>query len=198
MAKKAIITILLAIVIASLLYIASQQQTQIIYTQPVEKPQKTEQKSPIAQPIERGEPTPKAELPKPGIEAEKIYPESVEFWVNEIQVPQSSQYETGNFIPLKENRLKTFAGIIGPYAEDPRDYITVKLCAELRDYDIAPVCEIMPLSYKNNYVTFARGYASDEYIGGLAARDYTAYYNVYAGDTQIAVSNKAVIRTVSD
>ena len=43
----------------------------------------------------------------------------------------------------------------------------------------------------------SHSYQFDEYIGGMAARDYLAYYTVYSGDAVIAESNKAVIRTIS-
>ena len=60
------------------------------------------------------------------------------------------------------------------------------------------MCETVPTIFRNGEVSFARGYQFDEFIGGLAAKDYIAYFKVYAGDTVVAASNEAVIRTVTD
>ncbi len=112
-------------------------------------------------------------------------------------MPESTTYEEGlNFIPIKDDQLKTFAGSFGPYFEDVTPYLKVVLCAQLYKVTAAPACEIVPLVYKEKYVSFARGYQSDEYIGGFAAKDYVAWYDVYVASTLVATSNRAVIRTV--
>jgi len=198
-----IITVLLAAVVVILLYIASQPQT--ITSQPNPAPviitPLPETPTPRATPIERGTPTPRApETPTPpsGVAFEKIFPTEVTFYVNDIFVPPTSTYEGGNYIPLKKSAIKTFAGSFGPYFDDPTPNLRVVLCEELRDIPAAPACDTASLLYRDNYVHFARGYQFDEYIGAMAAKDYTAYYTVSVGNTTVANSNRAYIRTVSD
>ncbi len=203
MAKTAIITILLIVAIVLLVYIAVRPQTTIITT-PVPQPAPivVQPQTPRAPVIEVGVPTPKApatKQPTAGIEMEKVLPQQVDFYVNDIRVPESTTYEQGlNFIPIKKSNIKTFAGSFGPYFEDPTPHMKVVLCAEYYKVAAAPACEVVQLNYQNKYVTFARGYQFDEYIGGMAAKDYAAYYTIYAGEAPIGYSNKAIIRTVSD
>jgi hypothetical protein len=199
MAKTAIITILLICVVVLLVYIAAKPAT--IMTTPVPTPIPTQQPlTPRAPQIEVGVPTPKApvtKIPQAGIEIEKVIPQQVDFYVNDIRVPPSTTYAEGlNFIPIKQNDIKTFAGSFGPYFEDPTAHMKVVLCAELYKVAAAPACEVVPLVFQDKYVTFARGYQFDEYIGGMAAKDYVAYYTIYAGEPAVGYSNKAVIRTV--
>ncbi len=200
MGKTIIISIGLIVIIVLLVIIAAKQPT--IITTPSEQQIIIEQPTPRAQDLERGEPTPKAEeiTPLPaGVDIQKVYPQQLNFYVNDIRVPTSTTYAEGlNFIPIKEHDIKTFAGSFGPYFEDPTQELRVVMCAEYYKVVAAPACERVPILYRDNYVSFARGYQSDEYIGGMAAKDYVAYYDVYAGDTAIAHSNKAVIRTVKD
>jgi len=92
-----------------------------------------------------------------------------------------------------------FAGSFGPYQIDPRPSIKVQLCAE--NYNVpqpSPNCQPVELTYSQGTVAFAVGLKYDEYIGGMAAKDYLAYYVVYSGDAKVAESEKAVIRTVKD
>jgi hypothetical protein len=206
MAKKSKITKLLTgiiltiiIVLATLFVVFIFTEKQTTYTTP-EQPI-IEQPTPIAPQEQRGTPTPKAPEIKPttpGIPIE-LKPQETTFWVNQIQVPPYTTYEEGlNYIPIKQSQLKTFAGSIGPYQTDPTQQVKIILCAQLSTAMAAPACENVPIIFKENYVSFARGYQDDEFIGGMAAKDYTAYYEVYAGNKPIAISNKAVIRTVRD
>lgn len=198
--SKALITVLLLIIIALLLYIAVQPKTIVTtpqeQTQPtVQEPeQKTETPTPRAPEPDRGEPTPRAPEPvEPGTPAIQP-PNEALFWVNDIRVPSTTDY--GYFIPVQDDDVKTFAGSIGPYFEDPTENIHIELCAEFYKVQAAPACERVPVIYRDNYISFAKGYQFDEYIGGMAAKDYLAYYTMYAGTKPIAHSNKAVIRTV--
>jgi hypothetical protein len=202
MAKTFVISTLLIIIIVILIIIAVQQPTTIV-TKPVPQFQEPPQEdlTPRAPVIQPETPTQKAPEPAPplapGVKAEKIYPAEINFWVNEIRVPPSTTYQEGlNFIPIKDDQLKTFAGSFGPYFEDPTPYIHVILCAELYKVQAAPACEIVPIIYRNGFVSFARGYQFDEYIGGQAAKDYIAYYGIFLADTRLGESNRAVIRTV--
>ncbi|MEM3154311.1 MAG: hypothetical protein QW165_01955 [Candidatus Woesearchaeota archaeon] len=201
MAKTAIITILLILVIVLLVYTATRQPaTFTVPAQPT--PEKPQVITPRATPVIIGEQTPRApelKTPAPGIEIEKVLPAEVNFWVNDIRVPPSTRYAEGlNYIPVKEKNIKTFAGSFGPYFENPVSHMRVVLCAEYYKVPAAPACEVVPLVYQDKYVTFARGYQFDEYIGGMAAKDYIAYFTIYAGETPVGYSNKAVIRTVKD
>ena len=203
MTKTFFISLGLILIIVLLLIIAIKPPTTIVttpQTQVALQPQV--QEKPTARYTEepRGQPSPKEETPPPaGVPAEVVYPKETIFWVNEIRAPDTEAYVGGvNFIPIKEDRLKTFAGSFGPYYEDPIPYVHVILCAEFYKVKAAPSCEIVPLIYRDNYVSFAKGYQFDEYIGGMAAKDYIAYFNVYYGDEIIGYSNRAVIRTIKD
>ena len=202
MVKALILTVGMALIIVLLLIIAVKPPTLVTVPVPEQAIQITpEELTPRALEREVLPPTKKAEEPAPlppGIPAGKVYPNEVYFWVNEIRVPASTDYEGRSYIPIKKSKLKTFAGHFGPYFEDPTPYITVFLCAEFYKIQAAPACEPVPLLYRGNYVTFAKGYQFDEFIGGMAAKDYIAYYDVVSGDSAIAKSNIAVIRTVKD
>ncbi len=199
MAKKYFIAIALIAIIAILLYIAVKPAPTIttpVPLLPTYEPPTQRAPEPI-----KGPPTQKApEITptQPGTPAELVYPQTVDFWVNEIRVPVTTNYEGGSYIPIKESNIKTFAGSIGPYYDDPTSQIRVILCSELYKAQAAPSCETVPIIYRNNYVSFARGYQFDEYIGGNAAKDYIAYYDVYVSNTKVATSNVAVIRTTKD
>ena len=136
----------------------------------------------------------KEEIEK-GVRFESVYPEEVNFWVNTILVPQVSLYNGSSFILLRKESIKTFAGSFGPYKDDPSEFIEVLLCSELSKVNVAPACEKISATFQNDFMSFAKGYTPDTFIGGIAAKDYTAYFDVFVGNTSIAVSNKAVIRT---
>lgn len=145
------------------------------------------------------QPTPRAPeiTPKPsGIPSESVFPTEINFWVNNIFVPFNTDFEGGRFIRIEDDDIKTFAGSFGPYGTDPTAHLTVQLCAELTKGVGAQACEIIPIVYRDNYVSFAKGYQYDEYIGGSAAKDYSAFYFIHVGDTKVGESNHAIIRTV--
>ncbi len=197
MVNKIFITIGMIAVIVLLLYIAAKP-SEVVVTTPspiiVEQPQ-VQQPTPIERPTPRAEPEPEP-LP-PGPSMEDLLPTETNFWVNTIRVPDVSDYEGYNFIPVKKDDLKTFAGSFGPYFADPSQYITVILCSELYKVKAAPACQRVQTIYRDNYMSFAAGFASDEYIGGMAVKDYLAYYVIKAEDTVIGHSSTAVIRTVN-
>lgn len=201
MAKKlgtAIIITLLLIVIAILLFLATEQQP--IQTTPI--PEQPTPKAPwvgtetitIEEQTQQSPKTPEPTEPA-GVPLDKVYAQSAEFFVNNIRVGLVNTY---NYIPIKKSQVKTFAGSFGPYAEDPSEYLRVELCAELEDFAGKPACEVVPVMFRDGYVSFAKGYQYDEYIGAQAAKDYTAYYTVYVGDTAVANGPKARIRTIND
>ncbi len=123
-------------------------------------------------------------------------PDEVYFWVNNLLIPETTLYNGSQFIAIRKDQIRTFAGLFGPYFDDPVGEIDVILCAELTKIQAPLACERMELIFRDKYVSFAKGFGPDEYIGGRVYKDYTAYYNVYQGNTTIAVSRKAVIRTV--
>lgn len=128
---------------------------------------------------------------------QSLKPQESHFWVNEIRVPSYTE-SYYNFIPVKQDDIKTFAGSFGPYGFDPRDWLTVSLCSEFIDVPASPACQRVVLDFVDNYVNFAVGLTYDEYIGGRAAKDYMAYYVVRSGDAVVTTSNRAMIRTVRD
>jgi hypothetical protein len=201
MAKALIIGGLMVVIIALLLYVAVKPAPTV--TIPVQQPIQADRGTPTPtapEPV-REPPSPRAEETTPppgGIQIEAVYPEQVTFWVNEIMVPPITNYEGAGYIPIKKSNIKTFAGSFGPYAADPTAHLKVVMCAEFYSMPAAPSCETVPLIYRDNYVSFARGYQYDEYIGGMAAKDYVAFYDIYTGDTKVGSSNKAVIRTIKD
>ena len=157
--------------------------------------------TPRAQPIQPTQAPPVQEAPAPpsGPSIEQVFPSEKNFWVNTIRVPETTAYEESyNFIPIKQHDIKTFAGSFGPYAEDPSKYVSVTLCAELYKVHAAPACQRVQTIFRDNYVSFAVGFQFDEYIGGMAAKDYLAYYVISSGDAVVGRSNMAVIRTVND
>lgn len=178
-----------------LTYIAVQQKTLESTPTPVEQETIIEERSPIEVLPERGEPTPRAPEPAAPGSTQSLFPQEVHFWVNDVRVP--SHVSESSFIPLKKSSLKTFAGTFGPYEQQPEG-LRVVLCAELTRTPAAPACETVPTIYRDRYVNFARGYQYDEYIGGFAAKDYSAYYTVYSDETPVGHSNRAIIRTVTD
>lgn len=200
---KILLSIGMIVIIGLLLYLAIKP-SEVVVTQPVPTPiivKPVQPQTPKAQPIVPKVTPPQIEEPAlpPGPSMEEIYPSETNFWVNTIRVPATTTYDEGyNFIPVKQDDIKTFAGSFGPYFDDPSQHITVILCAELSKVQAAPACQRVQTIYRDNYLSFAVGFQFDEYIGGMAAKDYIAYYVVSVGNEVIARSNTAVIRTVRD
>ena len=142
-------------------------------------------------------PEPSSTPPSQSAQFQNYYPDEVYFWVNDLLIPQVTLYNGSKFIAIRTDQIRTFAGSFGPYYDDPTAHITITLCAELTKAVAAPACERVEPIYRENYVSFAKGYDEGEFIGGRVYKDYTAYYNVFADQTQVAASNKAVVRTVS-
>lgn len=125
-----------------------------------------------------------------------LRPVSVEFFVDSILVPPfMNEY---NFLPLKKDRMRSFSGRFGPYSEDYRDVLYVELCSFVLSHPDMISCEkIIDLNFVDGYVTFARGYDFDEFIAGLAMRNFGAYYVVQSKEFgHITESNAAVINLV--
>ena len=205
MAKTIIIGTLMVIIIGLLLYIAVKPAPTV--TIPTEQPQQPSYvdrgpPTPKAPEPTREPPTPRAEEAEPqpgGVPVELVYPTEVNFYVNELLIPETTAYEEGlGYIPIKESNVKTFAGSFGPYPADPTPHLQVILCSEFYKVAAAPACEKVNTIYRGGYVSFAKGYQYDEYIGAMAAKDYIAYYDVFLGETKVASSNRAVIRTIRD
>jgi len=106
-------------------------------------------------------------LPSEYPTAEWLIPETVNLQVNNIPV---YQFDYTTSIPLKKDRIHVFSGNAGPYEEDPRQYLVGRLCAYAYQVSGAPLnCERVLLGYDDSRITFARGYAEDEFIAHQAA-----------------------------
>lgn len=126
----------------------------------------------------------------------RLKPVNVEFYVNSIIVPSGlNEY---NFLPLKKDDMRAFSGKFGPYTEDYRNLLYVELCSYVLSQPEMSGCEkIRDLNFENGYIAFARGYDYDEFIAGLAMRNFGAYYVVKSTEFgPVATSNKAVINLV--
>jgi len=137
--------------------------------------------------------------PQPGLEQgeiakDSLIPAEIQFYVNTIPVygPMPSA-----FIPIYQDDMKTFSGKFGPYDFDPREFIGAKLCSYPKNFPDMLNCESVNLNYANNYVSFARGYDYDEYIGRQALKNYGAvYFIISPAYGNIAQSPNAIIKLV--
>lgn len=108
-------------------------------------------------------------------------PEQMELFVNNFKITGDVQIP----LPVKEDRIKMFAGKFGPYEENPISYLQVNLCAVPYGYEVLICEEVTNFQYRNNYVFFVNGYEPDEYIGKTAYKDATVYYIVINKQTGI-------------
>ncbi len=126
---------------------------------------------------------------------EELIPAEIVFFVNRILVPQRMAYP---YIPLKEDRIRTFSGSFGPYAADPRGYVYAELCSY--PYKLGTevkFCEKLDLEFSNGRLYFARGYDSDEFIANQALRDFGAYFVVKSHEYgELVRSNVAIVNIV--
>ncbi len=146
----------------------------------------------MGQAVQREMPSAAGEIPA----RDNLVPLNVEFYVDSIMVPpMMNEY---NFLPLKKDDMRSFSGKFGPYPEDCRKLIYVELCSYVLSQPEMFGCEkIRDLNYIDGYMTFARGYDYDEFIAGLAMRNFGAYYVVQSAEFgPVATSNKAVINLV--
>lgn len=128
-------------------------------------------------------------------EEAKYMPSQMEFYVDSIIVPPVQSYD---FLPLPQDDMRTFSGKFGPYPEDYRNMLYVELCSFVLSQPEMFACEkIRDTNFRQGYITFARGYDFDEYIAGLAMRNFGAYYEVKSPEFgTIAKSNVARINLV--
>ncbi len=127
-----------------------------------------------------------------------LAPELIGFQVDRIAIPEMNFY---NFISLKKEKIHTFSGIAGYYEQDPTKYVGGYLCTYAYKVPEAPLsCEQVPLSYTNNKISFARGYAPDYYIAGQASgTDFGAVFVLANPDYGVlAASPVAYLRWVKD
>jgi hypothetical protein len=114
-----------------------------------------------------------AELPSKAA----LTPDTMMFHVDRILVPEMNyQYA----ISLRRDRLHTYSGSAGFFAEDPTPFLDGYLCSYAYEIMGAPLrCERVPLSYADGSVRFVRGYDTDEFIGGQAqGTDFAAVFLV--------------------
>jgi len=124
-----------------------------------------------------------------------LTPQFVEFNVNKIMIPEM---QVSAFIPVQRDNPRVFSGKFGPYPEDYSEFIYVELCSFVESQPEMFACEkIRNLNYMDGYLTFARGYDWDEYIAGLAMRNFGTYYEVKSGEFgTLATSNRGIINLV--
>ncbi|MEM4263383.1 MAG: hypothetical protein QW666_00625 [Candidatus Woesearchaeota archaeon] len=166
-------------------------------------PESAPEAAPSEKPKEEGglvfgeEQGPFAEVQKQVPTKANLIPYYVEFQVNKLIIPAYFGYP---FIPIKEDRIRTFSGKFGPYYYDYRQYFDVELCSSLLNSPEMVVCEkIYDLNYIDNYITFTRGYPPDEYIANTAMREFTAFFVIKDKNKElIAKSNGAPIKLVKD
>jgi hypothetical protein len=120
-----------------------------------------------------------------------LTPQSVQFYINGIFVPQISLSE----IQLREDKIRTYEGKFGPYPYNPSDNIIIKICSQNRFESDSPTCEqITSISYIENYVVFGYANKHDEYIGYYPRRNFVAYYEIFTKEGQfLARSNKGKV-----
>lgn len=127
---------------------------------------------------------------------ENLIPAYMQFQVNKLTIPEYFGYE---FIPIKKDNIRTFAGGFGPYYYDYRPYLYVQLCSFVSNQPEMFACEKVSLNYINNYITFVNGYKPDEFIGNVAMREFGAYYIVSSKEYGLlAKSYVAHIKIVND
>lgn len=126
-----------------------------------------------------------------------LTPELITLQVNRVPIPERM---LNYFISLQKDRIHTFSGSAGYYEEDPTRFLQGHLCSYAYKITGAPLrCERVLLAYDDGTVTFARGYAPDEYIAYQAAgTDFGALFVLTNPEYGIlAASPIAYLRYVS-
>lgn len=129
-----------------------------------------------------------------GLPESGIIPTDIQFSLNGMMM---GDVMASSFIPVYKDRLNVYSGKFGPYEEDPRAELAVKLCSFPTTFPNALNCETMPLSYMDNYVFFARGYPEDEYIARQALKNFGArYYITDKNGNAMAQSSTAILKLI--
>jgi hypothetical protein len=125
-----------------------------------------------------------------------LVPISTSFYVDSIPVMVNMQ--SPDFFPLSKYNMRVFSGKFGPYPENYNKFVYVELCSFVESQPEMFGCErIRNLNFVDGYLTFARGYDWDEYIAGLAMRNFGAYYVVKSTEYgPLATSKRAIINLV--
>ena len=119
---------------------------------------------------------------------EHLTPETIEFSVDRIPIQWTGQDQS---ISLDKERIHTYSGSAGYYAEDPRRYLQGFLCTyAYKVKNPPPYCERVALGYNDGVLSFARGYPTDEYIANQAAGiDFAAFFMLVNPDYGIIASS---------
>lgn len=129
-----------------------------------------------------------------GLPESGIIPTDIQFYLNNIMI---GDVMASSFIPVYKDRLNVYSGKFGPYKEDPRAELAVKLCSFPATFPNALNCETMPLNYADNYVFFARGYPEDEYIARQALKNFgVRYYITDKNGATMAQSSAAILKLI--
>lgn len=119
----------------------------------------------------------------------KLAPDIMTFNVNRYPIPQTQPMQ---YIPIAKDKIKLITGSFGPYTESVRQYIKVILCSSETD-GTYPACEQIVPTYRGGMMEFAQGYNVNEYIAGVARKQFLAWYELHTNDGMIAKSNIASI-----
>lgn len=143
-------------------------------------------------------PEPEYGLPSDGFQTglpeSGIIPTDIQFSLNNIMI---GDVMASSFMPVYKDRLNVYSGKFGPYEDDPRAELAVKLCSFPTNFPNALNCETMPLNYADNYVFFARGYPEDEYIARQALKNFGArYYITDKNGATMAQSSTAILKLI--
>ncbi len=136
------------------------------------------------------------ELPPPAVHY--LTPETMTFAVNRIPIYESGPY---HFIPIEEDDITTYSGSAGPYRASDVIHLRGRLCAYPEGFEDVPWrCDPVELGFSKNKVTWARGYAPDEYISyrPVGKRAVTVWMLVTENGEILAISPAAFLRRVSD
>jgi hypothetical protein len=106
---------------------------------------------------------------------EALTPEAIVLSVNKIPILQTNYNYA---LSLERDDIHTFSGTAGSYVNDPTEFLQGYLCAYAYKVMGAPLrCERVKLGFQDGTVTFARGYAPDEYIAYQAVgTDFAAVF----------------------
>ena len=105
----------------------------------------------------------------------------------------------GQLIKRKEDRIRQYTGHFGTYDADPREELDVQLCALPSDSEPFESCDIVETTFADNHVRFNAVYDVDEYIGGIARREFVIQFIVLDKQgNELARSKSALVEFVKD
>lgn len=116
-----------------------------------------------------------------------LVPKVLSFTVNRYIVPVNQPMY---FVPIRKEDIRSFSGSFGPYPQSVRKYVEVMLCASEIDGSGIRCAQSVP-DYRGDMMEFMEGYNTDEYIAGVARKQFLAWYELHTSEGMIAKSNVA-------